>query len=270
MKKIVIICVNYHNSQEVISYVNEVYEQSVINDIDIVVVDNSNNEIEYNNLKLNLSEDLYLYNPHENLGYINGINYGFMKYTEKNPMPEWVIISNTDINYENNYFYETLLTNYPFGYNCMIAPSIYSIEAKHYQNPLVINRFSKFKMFLLTYIYRYTIIERCFECINRVKNRFQERKNSLLENQEIYTGHGACLIINKCYFEKGGNLNYGSFLFGEELYIAEMIKNIHGLVYFDNRLKLNHNEHRSINKEKRKQINQYYYNSMEYLYKKFY
>jgi len=270
MKKILIACVNYHHSKEVIEYINHLKKQSIFKQIDIVVTDNSECDEAFNELINHLDKEVVLANPQRNLGYIHGINYGISKYLENHDMPEWIVVSNTDISYQEESFYEKLLTYYPFGYDCIIAPCIYSTENNLYQNPLLINKYSKLKMYVLTYIFKFTWIERCFNSMNDIKNKFQKRKNSLLPNQEIYTGHGACLILNRSYFEKGGNLNYGSFLFGEEIYIAEMVRKIGGKVYFDNRLKVNHDEHTTINKESREKINHFYFESMEYLYKTFY
>lgn len=270
MKKIVICVVNYHNAQEVVSYVNTLFSQTCYNDIEIVITDNSNSDSEYNYLKQYLPRNIFIYQVNMNLGYINGINYGLCKYLETNDLPEWIVISNTDISYEDNLFYETLLELYPNGYNSVIAPCIYSTENNLYQNPLVINRYSKLKMFILTYVFKFHVVERIFDYLNKIKNQFQKRKTELLPNQEIYIGHGACLIINKSYFIKGGNLEYKSFLFGEELFIAEQVKKNGGKVYFDNRLKVKHYEHTTIKKEKRKLINKYYFDSMKYLYKEFY
>lgn len=270
MKKILISCVNYHNAQEVVDYINHLKHQTIYKDIDIVVTDNSENKDEFDFLGNHLDEDIQLYNPQLNLGYIHGINYGLHQYLLNHSMPEWVIISNTDISYQDNRFYENLLIYYPNGYDCIVAPCIYSMENHHYQNPLVINRYTKVKMFSLTYVFKFIFIERCFDVFNNIKNKFQVRRNSLLPNQEIYSGHGACLIINKRYFDKGGNLDYGSFLFGEELFISEQVRKLGGKVYFDNRLKVNHHEHASISKEKRKSINRFYFDSMAYLYRKYY
>ncbi len=271
MKKIVIICVCYYNVDEVIDYVNHVKKQSAIDKIDIVVTNNNDSDQEFHTLVNGINDqNIYLYNAGKNLGYIHGINYGLNRYLEGHVMPEWVIMSNTDIRYESEYFYEQLLSFYPNGYDCIIAPSIYSVYQNLYQNPLVINRYSKFRMFVLTNIFKYMIIERCFNIANIIRKKFEKSKKTLIENQEIYSGHGACLIINRRYFLNGGNLNYGGFLFGEELYIAEMVKLIGGKTYFDNRLRIKHYEHSTIKKVKRRTINQHYFLSMKYIFRKFY
>ncbi len=270
MKKIVIACVNYHHANEVIQYVKHVRNQNVSNLIDIVVTDNSEDDHEFHHLQEKLHRDCYLFQANKNLGYIHGIDYGLKQYLKRNHLPEWIVMSNTDIQYEDQTFYEKLLSYYPNGYDCVVAPCIYSVENKFYQNPLLINRYSKIKLYVLMNIFRYNLLEMIFNHINQIKNHFQLRKKTILPNQEIYSGHGACLILNKQYFVKGGDLNYGSFLFGEELYISEIVKKLGGCVYYDNRLKVNHLEHSTIRKEKRKKINRFYYHSMKYLYKKFY
>lgn len=272
MVKVLIVCVNYHSEKEIVEYIDHLCNQTVYNRLDIVVCDNSCDEVKFLLLvsKFKNIDNVFIYNPKMNLGYLHGINFGINKYLETHSLPEWIVISNTDITYGTETFYEELLLNYPNGYNCVIAPSIYARFKKEFQNPMLINRYSKLEMFVLTKVFKNRLIERSFNLGNNIRIKFIKHKKSIVDNQEIYAGHGACLILNKDFFNNGGNLNYGSFLFGEEVYIAEVVKKIGGKVYFDKRLKVNHNEHQTIGKVKSKLINKYYDDSMNYLYKKFY
>ncbi len=272
MAKILISCVNYHSEKEITEYINHLSKQTVYDKLDIVVSDNSCDELKFHKLvsKFKDVKNVYFFNPKMNLGYIHGINFGINKYLENHELPEWIAITNTDITYVTETFYEELLINYPIGYNCIIAPSIFARYKKVFQNPMLINRYSKLEMFILTKVYKNRIIERSFNFVNNIRIKFIKRKTKVVQSQEIYAGHGACLILNKTFFENGGNLNYGSFLFGEEVYIAEVVRNIDGKIYFDKGLRVNHNEHQTIGKVKSKLINKYYDDSMNYLYKKFY
>ena len=65
---------------------------------------------------------------------------------------------------------------------------------------------------------------------------------------EIYAPFGAYLIFHKTYFIKGGTLQHGAFLFGEEIFVAETSRRLNLKVIFDPRLKVIHREHSSLRK----------------------
>ena len=77
-----------------------------------------------------------------------------------------------------------------------------------------------------------------------------------------YAIHGSFMVFNKSFFEKGGTLNYPSFLFGEELFIAETVRKLNLIQCYEPSLKINHNEHATTgvikSKEKVAYLNQSY------------
>ncbi len=61
----------------------------------------------------------------------------------------------------------------------------------------------------------------------------------------IYAPHGAFLIFSRKYFEAGGFLDDQLFLFGEEISVGEICRNLGLAVFYDPSLSVIHNEHQS-------------------------
>ena len=58
-------------------------------------------------------------------------------------------------------------------------------------------------------------------------------------------GHGAFVVLSHHYFEAGGSLDYKSFLFGEEIFLAESCRDLGLSVLYDDSLTVIHQEHAS-------------------------
>jgi GT2 family glycosyltransferase len=59
----------------------------------------------------------------------------------------------------------------------------------------------------------------------------------------IYAPHGSFLIFNWSYFSTGGTLDHPTFLFGEEIFVAEAARRLKLRVVHDPRLVVFHEEH---------------------------
>lgn len=274
MKEILILSVNYNNSKEVVNFVEHLSKQTLFPQVDVMLVDNSADSDEYKTLssvQVKYS-NVKVINSEENLGYFGGLNFGLKEYLRENEMPNWVIISNTDIKLDDNGFLQRIINLYPKGYEGIIAPSIYSTHLEKDQNPYAINRFSKRKLKFLRVLYKSTLLTFLASKILNLKGKLKNinKNNRLRENGEIYAPHGAFMIINKNYFEKGGNLDYKSFLFCEEIYIGEITRKVGTKVLYDNRLKVYHNEHSTISLLRKKHLLKYSRDSVDYCLKEFY
>ena len=51
------------------------------------------------------------------------------------------------------------------------------------------------------------------------------------------------MLFASSYFDKGGTLNYPSFLFGEELFVAEQARQLNLTTVFEPSLKIEHQQH---------------------------
>jgi len=66
------------------------------------------------------------------------------------------------------------------------------------------------------------------------------------EVEPIYAAHGSFLAFHRSYFERGGTLGHGAFLFGEEIFVAETARRLGLAVLFEPRVIVEHAEHSSM------------------------
>jgi hypothetical protein len=60
--------------------------------------------------------------------------------------------------------------------------------------------------------------------------------------ERIYAPHGSFLLFHRSYFEAGGTLRYGTFLFGEEIFVAETARQLGLAIVHDPRLVVEHEQ----------------------------
>lgn len=255
---ILTICVYYMNEEETVSFLEELFSLNGYENSAALVVVNGGSTVRLNKIK-DRNDNIFIMCPGKNLGYFGGANWGLKKYLEVYPLPEWVIVCNTDISFKDKDFFLKLKEYYP-GHTAtpaVIAPDII-LETKglpssyKHQNPHFMKRPTKthlkfYKLFASSpYIYIiWEIISGLrYKLINKLN--FQKGlSKSYGRTIKIYAPFGAFIIFNKNYFESGGTLDYECFLFGEEIFVAETAYKLNLNVIYDPRLKVIHREHSS-------------------------
>ena len=151
-----------------------------------------------------------------NLGYFGGIKKGI----DEEPIVgmDYIIVCNNDTQILAPDFF-TLLEKKIDDYD-IIAPSIRTLENIE-QNP---HRETRIKLSKKCY-YRLYFFNYYFAIVLSKLVGFKKRKvrRNLLPSQierKIFSPHGAFLIFNRSYFDKGGVIDNGYFLYGEEDSIA--------------------------------------------------
>lgn len=249
---ILAICINYWNEQDTINYVNALLGQQRHFRLDIVVVDNSGHgedDCPLNEIESNI-DNVHVYKSENNLGYFGGASWGLEKYLTTSEMPEWIIVSNTDIYFENQHFLSILVDLYKGNPPEVVAPSIYSDITGLNQNPFMKKRPPAWKMHFYRLVFRFSWIYRVYKVLHFAKSSLSSRNRdkkyiACAENMPypIYAPHGSIIVFNRKYFDNGGTLNYGSFLFDEEIFIGETAHRIGLEVLYEPRIIVFHKEH---------------------------
>lgn len=107
MEKISVIILNYNDKENTIKLLNNIKEYRSIDSI--VVVDNNSPDDSYKVLREYHSGKIHVIKSDKNGGYGYGNNYG-MKYAIKNLNPDYIIISNADVEFEEKVIVEMLDT----------------------------------------------------------------------------------------------------------------------------------------------------------------
>lgn len=262
--KVLIVCVNYNTYESLNKYLLSIKSAvSKIIDIDlhIFIADNSTKKEVVDTLGL---ANVHI-NEYENLGYF-GAAYASLKNIDAEKF-DYIIISNVDLVICEDFFIELerLKIRKTVGW---LAPSIISTVENRDKNPQRYKRCSRKKLIVLSFLYKTKILYYLY-----AKYIYEKIKKSIpnnLSSFEIYSGHGSFIILTKGFFETGPFDKYPCFLFGEEIFLAEILRRRRLTVNYIPSLKIIDNEHESTSKLPSKKYIQYNCEALEYLIRTFF
>ena len=283
--KILTICVHYNNLTDVVSYLNNIFHQTNYLGHVVIVVDNSLN-IGNGLSKFReyiRSDRLVVYEPNKNLGYYGAASFALSRYTQIHSFPDWVIVSNTDVVIINRDFFEILIKKHNSCKKAaVVSPHIQSdsspVEWISYQKERSSLRNIKIKKFVYN-IYPLLILYDFYTYVRWLfRHKFlsvfyisKENAKHLKEKEFIvYAPAGAYTIFKKSYFLAGGTLNLGTFLYGEEVFVAETARRLGVDIYHDPSLKIVHKGYATTNIFSSPQILKYKKDAMNYIYSDFF
>lgn len=237
----IIIC--YNNADEVKSYIESTRGLDCGKSVKFIVVINAVKKEESEIIEKIKSYDyVQVYMPEKNVGYINGLLYGYEEYSKNHDIKDvnWIVLSNTDIEYEKKSFLAYFLNkNYDDDIWC-VAPSVYSKNTSSYSNPSSLYRRSRKEIDRLIKIFSNPFIGSLYIFLSKLKRTpFSKRPKS----QYIYEVHGCYFIIRRCFIELLIKNKYQAFLYSEETYIAEHAYKNGKRIYYDDGFQVIHNEH---------------------------
>jgi GT2 family glycosyltransferase len=222
MKRIAIYCVNYHSYDYLNDYLASIdvamLQATDAVSLSVIVADNTTpaQPVSYHPTHYSL----HVIATGANLGYFGAVRQGMLQVS---PLDyDYIIVSNVDVLVGQDFF--TTLSRYHVApKTAWIAPAILS-QSLHFDfNPQALHRYSYRKMRLLRIMFRFPFLLRL-----KQKLLHQYRNIQLSAAQTIYAGHGSFIILTNEYFLQCGIINYPLFLYGEEIWLAEMCRK-HGL-----------------------------------------
>lgn len=200
MKNILLICVNYKSDDVLQVFLKSVqYAAERVKgalQVDIEVADNSE----------------------QNLGYLGG---ALPIYNAKAQDYDFVSISNVDLQLAENFFEQLLaIDTTDIGW---IAPDIYTEKILRHENPFMLSRPTEKNFWIWNLIYSCTFIYRIYHRLYVWKSR------KTLEHpaREIYAGHGSFMLFTKAFTQQYPSLSFPGFMYGEEIYMAELVRSVH-------------------------------------------
>ena len=269
MKRLLFIPVNY-NSYDCLQVFLESIETSAkalsIDEIkiDIMVADNSTKEevITFpSDGRFGKSKQLML----SNKGYFGGAFFVYNSLDKKKY--DYVIISNVDLKVREDFLRVLLGIEYPMQIG-WLAPSIFSKQENRDMNPKIANRYSKRAVQILRIMYKYPLLKKLYT--NTLYKRKRGDCIQTKDKYEIYAGHGAMFIMTKAFVDKNPTLEYPVFLYGEEIFMGEMVR-LSGLktIYIPT-LVVNDDAHVSTSAISGKRNRKYNVEALTYILKTFY
>jgi GT2 family glycosyltransferase len=253
---IALIVINYRKSDLTVNLCETLVRLENREALQIIVVDNAADSASRKNLdrcyKMGLKVDVL----HEstNWGYLGGARRGLQHIRERGWKPDWIIVSNSDIEFNDPNFISKLTSVKSSGDIGVLAPDILLGKSGHSQNPYLPLRPQASRMHFYKWIFRFTVTCFVYQMLGLMKSiaqRGTERQSLKLNagkssSTDIYAGHGAFMIFSKAYFDRGGNFEHKPFLFGEEITVAENCRRLKLKVRYEPSLKVTHMDHGSI------------------------
>src|SRR5712664_2676696 len=148
MSSVLTICVNYPNEDETCAFVRDVLRQKGDFHQRVVVVDNTIPPKLDSPLRRVFESDgrVSVLNPDGNLGYMRGAAWGLREHVSRFGLPDWVVVSNTDIEMPQADFFSNLVKFHSLAPPAVIAPTIFSELSRRDLNPYMENRPTRLRM----------------------------------------------------------------------------------------------------------------------------
>lgn len=270
IKKFLFLLVNFESYSQLMDYLLSIQQAASLakdTEVEILVADNTESHIQEIERPVYSAITVRIYPYHQNCGYLGGINR-LIQEIDDLQIYHYVVISNVDILLPDTFFQN--ISDLHLSSNiAWIAPSIYSEKEGLDRNPELVCRPSALKLRSLMVMYKYNMLIRLY---NRFFYQLRRKKKIAYAKQEtyIYAGHGSFMVFTRAFFLCEQSLNYACFLFGEEIFLAELIRKHNLKVLYVPSIQIRDIDHIATSKIDRKKYYQLKYKSVEYLYKTFF
>src|SRR4051812_43023538 len=132
--RMLVIVVCYYNEHDVVRYVTDEIMRQAFADYTVVIVNNGSTNSKLLE-KLCADHGCMLVTPGSNLGYFGGMNEGLQHYLLSQPMPDFVIVSNSDLQLPDKTLFKQIARFNNSGYD-VIGPDIRTVDGNYPQNPM--------------------------------------------------------------------------------------------------------------------------------------
>ena len=253
---IAVILVNYNQCDVTVNCIKSILSSNHSQtSIDILVVDNSDSSEYLLDIKKQLEKE-YI-NENDSLDYIRVINKGYFSGINSGLEQldlqkfQYVVVGNNDLEYDYNFF-KCLLGTEIDKDSYVLAPNIINLDGSH-ENPRAIKRISNTKKIMYAIYYKSYILAILIMKIRSLLLPIKPNNRAQIQ-QHIYLSMGACYILTRNFLDKSSFLDNKVFLYGEEVILAEQLKNLGGKLLYVPNLIVKHCEHTSTKKISNKQF----------------
>ncbi len=161
-----------------------------------------------------------------NLGYIGGFRLGLQT---AQPHSSWVVMSNLDLAFSPGAL--SALEKFPDRGVGIVGPDLTDQVSRRSLNPFLRTRPSRREMRRLRATFYFLWVARLYVYLShRLRRRAVSKAN--VEPQLVYAVHGSFLAFSPSYLALRGAFDFPGFLFGEEIFLAEMCRRANLKVIF--------------------------------------
>lgn len=272
-KKIVNTVICYNNTIEVLCYAKKLSLLSDAEQVCLIVIINKLENENISDFKSKIKQinlETLVCNASENLGYMNGMLFGYEQYKKEtgNHIPQFVIMSNTDIDYPDNKFLSKLIDKQYEDDIWGIGPAVFVPERNTYDNPIIDQRRSVEEINQLIKKFGMPIYNKLYIKGSLIKGKLM--KKDIGKSHRVYEVHGCYFIVKGIMADELLKSPFGALLYSEETYIAEMVYKYNKVEFYDADLIINHIEHSVTGKLETKKLAKYLCDSMKVIKRDFY
>jgi GT2 family glycosyltransferase len=244
---VLVICVNFHCEDDVAALVRSCLRLDGAQRLRVVVVDNNGGSQPHPAIADLAGTQVDVLPPGGNLGYYGAADWAlgtlFPRLAAEAGWPEWVIVSNPDIEFPDVRILDRLQELHAPDPPAVLAPAVVDNDTGRDLNPHFLARPDPRRMRFLRWLHRHHKLTVAYHIGSIAKGKLPGRQRPRSGPAVIYAPHGAFAIFNRRYFEAGGSLRHVAFLYGEELFVAETARGLGLKVVYDPRLVVGHRRH---------------------------
>ncbi len=251
MSDLLLVTVNYKGADTTERFLESASDLDCCARSRILVVENGSQDGSAERLRTVVQQyaNVQLLESSVNRGYFGAANWALQQYLAREHMPDWVIVCNNDITFEDPRFLSKLFQRNPEREG-VIAPAIIARQTGADCNPFLRQRPSPFQLlrfrFWQSNYYLMWFKQWLSPYVRILRHQLSLRRQEpgSAGSTRVYAPHGAFLIFGRAYFEAGGYIDDGFFLYAEELSVAETCRNLNLPVLHDRDLQVLHDAHR--------------------------
>lgn len=248
MADVLVITVNFRHAECTTQLLNSASRLDGFSKCHLVIVDNNSGDGSAERIREAVAElrNVELMTSPSNRGYFGAAKWALDQHLAHHSAPDWVIACNNDIVFDSPAFLNRLLAHDPQTVG-VLAPAIMSRLTGLDSNPMILRRPGRIRKlryrFLVSTYYVAWLTQWLAPFVRKGRRRWHvgrsDRRDCLAR---IYAPHGSFLIFSRRYFEEGGFIDDGCFLYGEEISVAETCWRLGLPVIHDPGLKVSHND----------------------------
>lgn len=227
--KALIITVNFRQAECTRQFLFSASRLASFGSCNVLIVDNNSADGSISCIRQAISgfRNVELLPSSQNRGYFGAARWALDQYLQRHCLPGWIAVCNNDIEFDDSLFLVKLLKRDPISAG-VIAPSIISSLTGHDANPGIRKRPSpsrmlRYRLWLANY-YASWFKQWLSPSVRKIRHTMSRRGLTAepLASQPIYAPHGSFVIFSRTFFEAGGFIDDGFFLYAEEFSVAEM------------------------------------------------
>jgi len=274
---VLLITVNYRRADSTAQFLESASALEGFRAVHVLVVENGSADGSAEKLRPIVARfgNVELLESSVNLGYFGGANWALQQYLAKAPQPDWVIVCNNDILFDQRDLMLRLLDRDPRTVG-VVAPAIVASGTGADCNPFLYERPSAWQVLR----YRFWISNYYCAALQQLLSPYvrilRHQLNSWLRKPPsgqygpVYAAHGSFLIFSRAYFESGGYIDDGFFLYAEEFTVAEICLRLGLTVSYDPSLRVSHDAHQATGRWPNRAICKHAKQGLNYAFQKYF